>query len=182
MNNQPAKKRPPLSQGETGALLTHLANNNSDIEKAAGAAMRVEILMRVIAELCEPVKKEIAKNYESNPRQARSPNYWNCTLWSLGEAIAKVFADKISLDDSFEKIKINDLRNKLLHIEWVDLMNKMSIEPVGLQISPKKMLEPGDIKDMILSMEKNKLLKQFIQRAIKAEEILEKILWFIAVK
>ena len=140
MNNQ----QPKIPEGIMGAMLGVLHNNQFQLDKAAGAAIGVEIRMRWIAQLSEPVRNELAKNFKKDKRKATSRVYWKCSLWSLGDAIASVFADKIELDESQAITNINNLRNKLLHVAFVDLMELLGIEPVSRQILPKKLLEPEE--------------------------------------
>ncbi len=139
------------------------------------------MLMRLIGEECDLVQNELKENYKRDDWKAKSPNFWDCSLWSLAKAIVEVFSDKIELDESEKTRKIKDLRNLLFHSNFVELMNKLGIEPIGLQIFPAKELKRKNIKETILSLEKNGVLRQVEIRANEAIAILKKILLSLAI-
>lgn len=111
-------------------ILNNLANIQLKLDKASGALVKVELLMRLIAEKHKPVRDALTKYTKKR--------YYECYLGPLCKAIVSVFSDKIEKSD-LEKIKkFQILRHKLVHGNFVCLMELLDIEPEGLEIVPTK--------------------------------------------
>ncbi len=105
-----------MTPGEIGAMLTNLNNIQLKLEAASGVAVAVEMRMRLIGQLCEPVRdklKELVNAYKASNKLKKTPsnNYWDCELSFLDQAIDEIFHDKLEPNEqqkiagfsSFEK-------------------------------------------------------------------------------
>lgn len=178
-----------MTPGEIGAMLTNLNNIQLKLEAASGGAVAVEMRMRLIGQLCEKVKnkiKEIINTYKSNnmPKKPPSNKYWDCELSFLDRAIEEIFHDKLAPD---ERQKIEDfrpLRNKLLHADFVTLMKRMDINPTGRQIlsidGKRNILDCDDIKEAVLSIDRNQGFEKFQLQAKEVCSILDRLIFSLA--
>ncbi len=173
-----------MTPGEIGAMLTNLNNIQLKLEAASGAAVAVEMRMRLIGQLCEQVRdklKELVNTYKASnkPKQPPSNKYWDCELSFLDQAIDEIFHDKLEPN---ERQKIEDfrpLRNKLLHADFVTLMKRMGIDPTGRQIlstdGKRNILDSADIKEAVLSIDRNQGFEKFQVRAKEVRSILDRL-------
>jgi len=178
-----------MTPGEIGAMLTNLNNIQLKLEAASGAAVAVEMRMRLIGQLSEPVRdklKELVNVYKASNKLKKTPSnkYWDCELSFLDQAIDEIFHDKL---EPGERQKIEDfrpLRNKLLHADFVNLMKRMGIDPTGRQIlstaGNRNILDSADIKEAILSIDRNQGFEKFQTRAKGVSSILEKLIFSLA--
>ena len=115
----------------------------------------------------------------------------------LDAAIDKVSSEKItSEEDEQERQQIRGfrgLRNKLLHGDVINLMNKLEIAPTGREFNPKskersllevkKREEVGyPFKEAILSEGTIKAFDEIRKKATNVIEILDKLLRFLCTR
>jgi hypothetical protein len=58
-----------MTLGEIIAMLSTLKNIQDKLDKAAGAAVAIELRMRLIAQLCEPVRTKIIELVKKGQRK-----------------------------------------------------------------------------------------------------------------
>ena len=179
--------------GEIGAMISNINNVQVALNSAAGAALMVELRMRLIGELSQPVRDKLLDLVDtfkkSNPKKKHvSDNYWNCDLAYLDDAIVEVFKnqlDNIQLQklDGFRK-----LRNKLLHADFVGLMEELGIPPTGRQIldpinDKRNLLTSANIKESVLSVSSSRTrgLQTVEREAKEVTLILDKLIFSLAV-
>jgi hypothetical protein len=170
---------------ERQGIRNNLQNIQLKLERASGLALSTELRMRLIGQLSDPVKNKLKDLYlknkkEKKPKRSPSDQYWDCDLWFLELGIIETFRGKLT-DQQIEEIKrFRDLRNKLLHGDFVGLMNELKVTPVGRQIFPKtgekNILQPDDIKEAIISIDRTVGLSTFNEKAINVIGILDKII------
>lgn len=163
----------------------HLQNIQLKLEKAAGLAVTTELRMRLIGQLSDPLKKKLKDLYIDNKKEAKpkkiiSDQYWDCDLWFLELGIIETFKNKLTGQEILDIKRFRDFRNKLLHGDFVELMNELGVSPVGRQIFPKtgnkNILQPHDIKEAIISIDKTTGLSEFNEKAHDVIKILDKMI------
>lgn len=179
--------------GEIGAMISNINNIQQSLNSAAGAALMVELRMRLIGQLSQSVREKLTEIVDSflkkNPKKKNVlDTYWNCELAFLDDAIGEVFKDKL---DEYELKKLDSfrkLRNKLLHADFVGLLEELGIPPTGRQIlSPfnntRNILTSDDIKEAILSVSSDRTrgLATVEKKAKEVINILDKLLYYLAV-
>lgn len=100
---------PPINRFELHAI----DNDESFLDQAAGAAVAVELRVRIFAERSadiqaevEKVKEEVVekKKHRASKGNRPSDRYWNCKLEYLEDAVEKVYSDCLS-DADMDKLK-----------------------------------------------------------------------------
>ena len=168
-----------ITDSEYLVLLNNiLPNNRLKLATAAGEAVDVEIRMRLIGQFSEQVRNKIQELVAKKKRK-KSSDYWDCDLFFLEQAIIDVFRDKLesSKINTIEKFRI--LRNKLLHADFVGLMEELGIEPTSQEIfkhGKRGIVMNKDIKEALLSVERNQGFKTFEMLARETSSILDKLL------
>jgi hypothetical protein len=182
-----------MTFGEINSILSNINNIQCKLDSATGATVAVELRMRLIGELSEQVRKKLKgvvtiefeeRKKENSQAKRKSDNYWNCDLSFLDQAIDQVFQDKLEPSERQKIEKFRPLRNKLLHGDFVSLMKLMDIEPTGRQIlssiGNRNILDNANIKEALLSIDRNQGLKQVEIHANEVKSILEKLLVILA--
>jgi len=192
MQNQPIKKR-LITQGEMEPMLSNLNHIQGELDQAAGAVVAVEIRMRLIGQLCEPVREKLKEIVQKKRRigscdkcgrseKKLSYKYEDCNLEPLGQAIEEVFCNY----KEFDLGRFRILRNKFIHVAWVKLMKKLDIEPTGRQIlsrsGDRNRLKSSDTKESILSFKRNEGFAKVRKEGAKMREILDTLLRSLADK
>jgi len=146
-------------------IRSHLGNIQLKLDESAGAALSVEVRMRLIAELNQQVRSKIAELVEEEHKkrlkknanaQKKDENYWECNLCFLNEAICIVFQDQLS-DENVKKLKrYAPFRNKIMHGDFVGLMDKLGLILPGRKIlsiaGDREALKKAEIKESIVSI------------------------------
>lgn len=167
-----------MTPGEINAMLQNL-NNIPQLNEATGATVAVEVRMRLIGELDERVRDKLKEIVANAKRKGKSDKYWDCDLSFLDDTIDVIFHDKLELIERQKIEKFRDLRNALLHGNFVDLMNLMNIPPTGRQISSgeRNILESKEIKEAIVSINRNQGCQKILTHAKEVISILDKIIF-----
>ncbi len=171
-----------MRTGELSAMLINIKNLQSHIDSSSGAAVAVELRMRLIGELCEKVRDELKKIVKEEPKgkYKKSDKYWDCKLEFLDQAIDHVFYKKLNSTQQKTLLKFRPLRNKLLHANFIKLMILLDIAPTGRHIlsgnGKRNILNQPDVKEAILSIERNGGFKNFLNLANKVIGILEELI------
>ena len=195
--NKRPKKRMffEMQTHEIQSTLTNIIPIIEDkLNVAAGAAVTVELLMRLIAERHIPLQKKIQDlivkpKKEVKPKKQRKPlasdtpkprhNYWDCDLSILDKAIEELFHDKLSEAERDIVLNFRDKRNKLVHADFVSLMPLLDITATGQLITgnnKRNIVMNEDVEESVLSIERNQGFKAFKQQADQVRRILEKIM------
>jgi len=167
-------------------LLNKIDNIGLQLGEVSGFAVKVELLMRLIAEKHKPIQDELEliMNKKEEPRKRK--NYWNCDLYYLVPAITSVFSDTIEQSDLNKLETFRVLRNKLLHVSFVELIEKLGFEAEGRHIVTAKerriimkieekeeeekktkfskggrnILKESEVGEVILSLERSRVLEK----------------------
>lgn len=180
------QKREKISKTEIEILVSCISNIEGQLEQACGAAVAVEMRMRLIGQFSQPIReriKELIKEWKiKNPQSKNKPSdkYWNCDLCFLDQAIVDIFQDSLDPIEFQTLLEFRDLRNKLLHGDFVGLMKALKILPTGRQIlsaeGDRNILASEDIAEAIKSVERNQGLSKIRTKANEAITVLDKIL------
>lgn len=169
---------------EVNSLLQSIANLERKVSDAAGAAILVELRMRLIAELCKPVRVKLEELIKEKEKQSgkkiRDDKYWNCNLSFLEKAIQAVFSDNPDSIQLTGLKKTRDLRNALLHANFVEMMKLLRIPPEGRQIDSwgsKNKLEEAEIREAIISIDRSQGLGEFEKLAKEVAAILDRLIF-----
>jgi|GEM_PF-1865775 hypothetical protein len=178
-NKRPKKRELfQMQPHEIQAVLSNIITPIEDqLNRAAGAAVTVELLMRLIAERHIPLQKKITELL-SNHRTDRR-NYWDCDLSILDKAIEELFHDKLSEAERDAVLKFRDKRNKLVHADFVSLMSLLNITATGQLITgnnQRNIVINEDVEESILSIERNQGFETFKREALQVRFILEKLM------
>ena len=172
------EKREKTSKIEIESLLLCIQNIELKLGEASGPTVAAELRMRLIGQFHQSVKdkvKELAKKRKNNRDE-----YWDCDLYFLEQAIADTFKNILSPEDSQALLEFRDLRNSLMHANFVDLMIFLKIKPTGRDISRvsdnDNRLNSDNIKEAIKSIDRNQGLPTVCKKAKIVIEILDKIL------
>jgi hypothetical protein len=159
-------------------IIQQLANVSVKLGETAGPAFGVEIRMRLIGELSAEVRTKISEIIINNKYNDK-PEYWSCRLVIIAEAIQDVFSDKLTDAEKAQLIAATTKRNKLLHVDFVDLMERMGYKLKGRQIlsdGSKNNLQAHEIEEAIISINKNGMLDIFARDARETNDILDKLI------
>jgi hypothetical protein len=180
------QKRDKISKAEIEPLLSYMNSIDVKLQEASGPTVAVELRMRLIGQFSQSVRdrvKELIKEWKTkNPKSKRKPpdKYWECDLCFLDKAIADVFQDSISSTECEALLEFRDLRNSLLHADFIALMTSLKIVPTGRQLlsinGNRNILPPEDIEEAIKSVDRNQGLKRVQQKACEVITILDKLL------
>lgn len=85
-----------MTPRKINAMLKNLNDIQFKLDAALGAAVAVEMRMRLISRLCEQVRdklKELVNTYKASnkPKKPLSNKYWDCELFFLTERLMKYF-------------------------------------------------------------------------------------------
>lgn len=179
--------------GDICAMISNINNIQVALDTAAGAALMVELRMRLLGEHSQPVRDKlidlVAVIKKNKPKKKHiSDNYWNCDLSLLDDAIVEVFKNQL---DNVELLKLDGfrkLRNKLLHADFVGLMEELGIPQTGRQIldpmnDKRNLLTSANIKESVLSVSspRTKGLQTVEREAKEAILILDKLIYSLAI-
>ena len=158
-----------MTQGEIGAMIGTIQNIEDKLNQAAGVAVAVELRMRLIGELSEPVRSKLQELMRAN-RIKTNQEYWQCNLKYLEQAIFFVFSNNLNPKDLEVLESFRKLRNKLLHADFVGLMLELKMHPAGRE---------ADIREAIMSIDKQGL-GDFEAQAKEVVSILDKLILSLA--
>ena len=147
------------------SYLYKLNNIMPQLSESTYITLKIEILMRMIAERNPKVRekvKEIAKNQ-------RNKFYYDCPPSVLLKSLSSVFEDIFNINNIELSIKI---RNKLFHGDFIGLMNVLGIKPKSRTFIN---LEKGDICESLIAMQRNNVFKEVNKELLKTIEMLEKL-------
>lgn len=182
-------KNSGMRAGDIGAMISNINNIQIALSSAAGAALMVELRMRLIGEHSQTVRDKLIDIVAATTKKKNtSNNYWNCDLSYLDDAIVEVFKDQL---DSVELQKLDGfrkLRNKLLHADFVGLMQELGISPTGRQIldpmnDKRNLLTSANIKESVLSVSSSRTrgLPTVEREAKEVVVILDRLMYSLAV-
>lgn len=112
-------RRNKISTGELGAYFSNLDNVSCSLGEAAEELLKVEILMRMIAEVSEPVREELKKNAgeKAKAKKGDVEEIWKDDLNFLNEEINLIKEDEKSfVNEGKQKSRLNSfqsLKNKI---------------------------------------------------------------------
>lgn len=162
------------------AELSVLNEINLKLSDAAGTTVKAEFYMRLIGQFSLKVRTALIDIISKPPPKARkSSNYSNCNLQYLDEAIEQVFQSSLSQEEIEKLSNFRKLRNKLLHADFVGLMNALKIEPTGREIKrdgSRNLLDESNFLEAAKSINRNNGLNQVRMAASSVCEILERII------
>ncbi len=141
----------------------HLGNTLLKLSTASGAAVSVEVRMRLIGEFSEKVQKkleELALSRKSKKELTKTPNhkYWECNLNLLEEAVLEIFRHHFSSGVVSKIQSFRSMRNSLLHGNFVKLMKFLEIDGTGRQLGAdgkRNILHPSEIAEAIKSIDRD---------------------------
>ena len=94
-----------VTRDDMALLVMRVANHDCQLQEAAGPLLKVEFLMRFIAEQFECVQIKMKKHFEEESRKrSADKNYWECNPHFLVEPIARE-CDERDLHEEAEKIR-----------------------------------------------------------------------------
>jgi hypothetical protein len=156
-------------------LICVLNNIQAKINAASGAATALELRLRIIGQLEPKVQAVLKKN--------KKPSYHKADLVDLIDAVLEVFQDKLDLEEQKKIKNCRHPRNKAIHGSFAELMFELTGESPGREIDTRigkrKSLTADNIVEGVLSIDRNRGLENFTQRAKEVIQILEKILRLI---
>lgn len=176
------KKRKKISQTEVEPLLAYIKNIELKLQEASGLTVAIELRMRLIGQFSQLVQdkvKELVKKWNTkNPKAKKSDKYWNCDLSFLDQSIIDIFQNVFSPIEHKNFLEFRNLRNSLLHADFVALMTALKISPTGRQIlsANNNILSSEDIEEAIKSVDRNQGLTMICIRANEIIVILDNIL------
>ncbi|MDR3647028.1 MAG: hypothetical protein P4L22_05815 [Candidatus Babeliales bacterium] len=172
--------------GDIVAIVNHIGNIQLSFNEAAGLAIGVELKIRLMAELYQPLQKElknvIKQDEAKKGYKIKNKNYWNCDLEYLESAIILIFNNKLDQQEIAKFEAFRQLRNKFLHADFVSFMKLLGVTPQGkklIQDGYKDILKKSDIKEAVLSLD-NKLCRKFQIMGNEVIEILDKLIYSLA--
>ncbi len=160
----------------------------SKLNEAAGAAVTVELLMRLIAERHAPLRNKIHdlivkpkrdRKLDAGNTQKPRHNYWDCDLSVLDKAIDAVFQDKLNEIERNTILNFRDKRNKLIHADFVSLMSLLNITATGQQVTvnnKRNIVQNADVEEAVQSIQRNQGFEAFKKHADQVRAILEKMM------
>lgn len=159
-----------MTDGEITAMLANLGNIELQLGEAAGPILCVEVLMRLLCQLCPTVKAEI-----------KGGDYLNCKLGYVQKAIVKIFrGDQLQSGEAEKMKKLLLIRDKLFHGDFVNAMKFMGIlSPSWETLPPKnktKKEDELDIRQAINSIDRNRGLAEARKIAKQVKGIIEKLI------
>jgi hypothetical protein len=179
---QNVESTPSLSPGLTNAMLSNIGNIILQWGEAAGPFLTIEPFMRLIAELNAPFRDKIGELIKNAKPKPKFKNYWDCDPIYLTNAIDVRFGQNMEVEARKQILKFPSIRGKFLHGNLIGLMEILQIEPTGRVMSsqmgqPKrKRLEPGEIKESFLSMERNQVFAVLCQYSANVRKTLQEII------
>lgn len=164
------------------------SNSQLQLQECGGAAVVVETLMRMVAEqskevqakIKEYVEQDVEKKIKDNKKKPREikDDYWNCDFQYIEKAIIDVFNDKLKPDERSSLLLFRQIRNKLVHGDFVGLMKKMNIHPESREIlrgGGRGLLEEQNIIEAIKVMDARGLFNKVKNCIAETKDIIEKI-------
>ena len=171
-----------LTAGEMDIMLSHFRSAQCKLDAASGIVVAAEVRMRLIGQFSELVRNNLAAVVAKSTKKGKSDKYWDCDLEFLDKAIDAAFSADLESSELQQIAQFRPLRNKLLHGDFVNLMDLMKIVPTGRQITisasqtTRNILEARDIEEAIKSIERNDGLEKIRQHATAVVGILDKII------
>ena len=185
------QRREKITKTEIEPLLTYMRNIEIQLQEACGPTVAVEMRMRLIGQFSQPIRdriKELINDWKiKNPQSKNKPSnkYWKCDLCFLDQAIVDIFQDRLTSFESQTLLEFRELRNSLLHADFVALMNALKILPTGRKIlsvkGDRNILNSADIEEAIKSVERNQGLSKIRNKANESIAVLDKILRMVSV-
>jgi hypothetical protein len=145
-----------------------LKNIQIQLGEAAGLIVAAEFKMRLIGELSTRVQGEL-----------KGKIFLDCNLELLEEAIIVVFPDEFDFRELQQFKVFRKIRNKFVHADFVELMEIMGIEPTGREVfrdGKRNILERVNLKEVILSIERNNVLSKLRTMVNEVIILLDKII------
>jgi len=180
------QKKEKISKAEIEPLLSYMNSIDVKLQEASGPTVGVELRMRLIGQFSQSVRdrvKELIKEWKTkNPNSKKKPShkYWECDLCFLDQAIADVFQGSLSSKECETLLEFRDLRNSLLHADFIALMTSLKILPTGRQLlsisGDRNILTSENIEEAIKSVDRNQGLTKVQQKARETITILDKLL------
>lgn len=169
-----------MNASQINTMINNIDSVQIKINSATGAAVMVELRMRLIGELCARVRERLKDSITSK----KEPNqYWNCKLSFLDDAVDIVFQEVLNLSQRQQLSEFRNLRNKLLHGNFVGLMELMGITPGSRLIEKdgsRALLQPTEIKEAVLSIDRQNGFAIVETKAKNVIAILDEILLSLA--
>lgn len=176
-----------LSREEIIFIPKNIDNILEKLNQTAGIMVACELQMRLIGQLSEPVRLELKKREEEDKKNSvknecknlRSYKYIDCDLRLLEDAISNVFCNKLTDGENTSFNKFRPMRNKFIHADFINLMKRIDVIPVGREIEARtgtrKLVKNDDIKEAINSMDRNGGFEFTKSRALEVYSILKKL-------
>ncbi len=185
------QKREKISKTEIEPLLTYMKNIEVQLQEACGPTVAVEMRMRLIGQFSQSIRdrvKQLVKDWKvKNPQSKNKPSnkYWKCDLCFLDQAIVDIFRDRLDPLECRTLLEFRDLRNSLLHADFVALMSALKILPTGRQIlsvkGDRNILTSANIEEAIKIVERNQGLSKIRNKANETITVLDKILRMVSI-
>lgn len=172
-----------MTPGEITAMLSNINSIQHSLDEASGKAVMVETRMRLIGELSQTVQNTLKNLVTQSKRKGKSSDYWDCDLSFLDDALGIVFQTQLEVIERQKIVEFRNKRNALLHGDFVSLMKLIGISPTGRKITNGKrnMLESKNIKEAILSIDKNQGFQKLRTQASEIITLLDKIIHSLAI-
>ncbi len=170
------------TKGTMTAIIKSIKDVEASFDAAAGATLAVEFRMRLLAEHSEEVRNELSLIVKTKKRYTHERHYWNCRLVDLDQAIDAVFASGLTPEEQKALVEFRDLRNKLFHADFVNLMKLLKITPSGRELKQingkleRMELKEHQIRDAAVAIDINGGFNQMRKLAEEVKGILGKII------
>lgn len=156
------------------AVINHISNIDLKIKDLAGCVLVIEQKLRLLAESDESFREELYNVIKIEKPSNRKNQYWNCDLKLLTTAFISEFGHKLTSDEKLMMSDFNIVRNKLLHGDFIELMDALKIPVEGQEILPSGKRNKLEWRNKEYAV-KNNVLRQAINR-FDTNEITEKVI------
>ncbi len=161
-----------MTREEIAMILANLKNIELKLGEVAGAILCVEVQMRLICQLCKAVADEL-----------KGDDYLKTKLVNVEKAIVNVFKNQLQSDELKKIERLLIVRNKLLHGDFVQGMKRIDVFPSSREIISskcKKEIDKLDIREAIISLDKNHALDKVLGEAKQVQNIMERLIMGLA--
>lgn len=168
-------------------ILNSLYAIQSQLNKAAGTAVAIEMRMRLIGQFSSRVRdllKDLVSihNTEHPDYEEKTDKYWKCDLCFLDQAIEKSFRTQLNEQEQKALLKFRNLRNGLLHANFIKVMECLDISTKSRKAlssntnNDKDLIERKDIEEAVKAINTHQGFQQFLARANVVISILDRLL------
>jgi hypothetical protein len=172
------------------AVINHISNIELKIKDLAGQVLSIELKLRLLAESNEPFREKVYSliKIEKPKPSNRKNQYWNCDLKLLIKAFTSEFDHKLTSDEKLAIDDFNNVRNKLLHGDFIELMDALKIPVEGQEILPsgkrnklewrnkEYAVQNNVLRQAINRFDVNEIAEKVIERSVRISSVIDKCL------